>query len=428
MRVFSKIALGIFVITAVTHNPIVFAVNNDDYRSLIYDSLYYEKGEFCGTAGAVGDGSDELEGHVLPASEGGSGFEEYFDDNNVYGLVPPAIASQAEEDWYIDMRWRFVKWYWDGNVTSEGASEAGEVGWYATSPHRKILVTNPRTNKSVVTSAIESGPAPWAGVHNDSSTPPSYWQGAIEGTPAEYRGRVSGLAPKVMEALEVEPRIYETQGDDLLYAWADQSAPLGPTDSTATGGDDSGCADVVGDCGPMAVPLPEDITPSWFNYHAHGTSISYPTVTDGHNTVVHKGNDFGAESVANSDSTVGEASDIGIPAGTPVYAPFDGTVLYASYIHAGGADGNMVIIESSNKACVATLAHTTSLTVSVGETVAAGDEIGKIISLSASHLHFELWVNGEPINIGGPHPYVPFDTHAKEIWEKQKSFLLTGGL
>ncbi len=180
--------------------------------------------------------------------------------------------------------------------------------------------------------------------------------------------------------------------------------------------------------GNTSSPMPPGFKPRWGNFDAHGSSISWPRRTNGHNTVVGKRNNFGAVSVKNSNSTWGEAVDVGATPGTKVFAPLDGTVLYANTIHRGGSDGFMVIIESSDKKCVSVEAHVRNILVTKGAPVKAGQQIGEIIAISQPHLHFELWVDGQPVNVGGPvSKRSGFSNKALEIWEKQKAALTGGG-
>lgn len=185
-----------------------------------------------------------------------------------------------------------------------------------------------------------------------------------------------------------------------------------------------------------SLPLAADTQIAWFNRTNHGTSVSYPQRTNGHNTILHKNNHFGAETVMNASISMGEAVDIGAAAGTKVFSPTDGKVLRASTIHRDGSDGYMVIIESANKKCVSVMAHLTQPLVADGSTVTAGQELGRLTgSIANPHLHFELWVDGQPINIGldpdpcstGQQGCDSYSDEAEQIWNKQKEALTGGG-
>lgn len=396
---------------------------SSDHQNLFGNGIYYFDPQNIGEC--IGNtGLEELDGHKLPATKGGVGLEEYFSDPNIYALIPPP-AAQDEIDYYITMRWRYAKWAWNGTSTTGPES----IDFYQ--KHPKVLVTNPANGKSIVAVAIEAGPAPWTGTAEGKDAPPAYWRSGnyINGTPDGYTGRVAGLPPKAFQALGAQQRMYgEVNDDDLLYSWApDQNAEPGPTDTSVDLGNPA-CSQTSGSCGFSNLPIPQNATPGWYNFHAHGTSISYPTTTNGHNTIVHGSNTFEAESVKNSSTKLGEAVDIGLNPGTKVFAPFNGKVLYSGSIHPGGADGNMVILESANKECVAALAHLSNVGVAEGARVKSGERIGDIADINTDHLHFELWIGGKPINVGGPHAHSPFDQKAKEIWKLQKAFLTQGKL
>ncbi len=95
--------------------------------------------------------------------------------------------------------------------------------------------------------------------------------------------------------------------------------------------------------------------------------------------------------------------DIGVPEGTPVAAACAGTVLYSGWMT---GYGNVVIIDCGSG--ISTLyAHAESLLVHEGEQVAQGQEIdlaGMTGWATGPHVHFEIRVNGTPIN---PAPYLP---------------------
>jgi len=89
--------------------------------------------------------------------------------------------------------------------------------------------------------------------------------------------------------------------------------------------------------------------------------------------------------------------------GTPIAAAKGGTVIDARY---RGGYGNAVVI--SHGGGITTLyAHQSTMNVSSGQQVSKGDIIGWVGSTGAStgpHLHFEVRVNGSPVN---PRPYLP---------------------
>lgn len=89
--------------------------------------------------------------------------------------------------------------------------------------------------------------------------------------------------------------------------------------------------------------------------------------------------------------------DIPAPNGTSIKASEAGTVIFAGR---GSAYGNYAIIDHGGN--VATMyAHMSSITVKDGQTVAKGDEVGKVGSTgwsTGNHLHFEVRVKGSPVN------------------------------
>ncbi|MDO8848844.1 MAG: peptidoglycan DD-metalloendopeptidase family protein [Coriobacteriia bacterium] len=139
--------------------------------------------------------------------------------------------------------------------------------------------------------------------------------------------------------------------------------------------------------GIMTFPVPGfEQTPtggSAFGYRVHPI-LGY--------TRLHTGIDIGGRAVG---------KDIN---GATIVASADGKVIYAGY---RGGYGNCIIIDHGNG--VATLyAHmqSGSLKVSQGQTVERRDAIGKVGSTGLStgpHLHFEVRINGTPVD---PMPYL----------------------
>ena len=96
--------------------------------------------------------------------------------------------------------------------------------------------------------------------------------------------------------------------------------------------------------------------------------------------------------------------DIATASGTSIKAASGGTVTYAGW---KGSYGNLVVVSHGN-GIQTYYAHCSSLLVSSGETVSAGQLIAKVGSTGRStgpHLHFEIRVNGSAIN---PQSYIGY--------------------
>ncbi|MEW6508023.1 MAG: M23 family metallopeptidase [Bacteroidota bacterium] len=90
--------------------------------------------------------------------------------------------------------------------------------------------------------------------------------------------------------------------------------------------------------------------------------------------------------------------DYGVPSGTPVYASAGGMVIFADYTY---ENGYMIIINHDNgyttlyKHCSSVLKKQRDY-VRQGELIALSGNSGK--NTTGPHLHFEIWLNGKPIN------------------------------
>ena len=95
--------------------------------------------------------------------------------------------------------------------------------------------------------------------------------------------------------------------------------------------------------------------------------------------------------------------DIAAPSGAAIWAADGGLVIYAAWI---SGYGNTVAIDHGGG--ISTLyAHQSSIAVGYGQTVAKGQAIGAVGSTGYStgpHLHFEVRVNGSPVD---PMGYLP---------------------
>jgi murein DD-endopeptidase MepM/ murein hydrolase activator NlpD len=89
--------------------------------------------------------------------------------------------------------------------------------------------------------------------------------------------------------------------------------------------------------------------------------------------------------------------DIGSPPGTPVKCPAPGRVMIAT---AGGDFGKHVLIDHGN-GVRSLYGHLRKIDVKAGQKVEKGDVIGQVGSTGRStgpHLHYELLVQGKPVN------------------------------
>lgn len=96
--------------------------------------------------------------------------------------------------------------------------------------------------------------------------------------------------------------------------------------------------------------------------------------------------------------------DIGAPTGTPIKAAAGGTVIFSGW---KGTLGKLVVVSHGN-GVQTYYAHCSSLLVSSGQKVSAGQLIAKMGNTGRStgpHLHFEIRLNGYAIN---PQSYIGF--------------------
>jgi murein DD-endopeptidase MepM/ murein hydrolase activator NlpD len=89
--------------------------------------------------------------------------------------------------------------------------------------------------------------------------------------------------------------------------------------------------------------------------------------------------------------------DIGVPYGTPIHAAASGQVIYAGWMD---GYGNLVFIDHGRGISTG-YAHQSSIAVSNGQTVTQGQVIGYVGCTGhcfGPHLHFEVRVNGTPVD------------------------------
>jgi murein DD-endopeptidase MepM/ murein hydrolase activator NlpD len=92
-----------------------------------------------------------------------------------------------------------------------------------------------------------------------------------------------------------------------------------------------------------------------------------------------------------------EGIDIGVSSGTPIHAAASGTVIYCGWME---GYGNLVVIDHGNGLATA-YAHQSAIAVTCGQGVSQGSTIGYVGSTGHStgpHLHFEVRVNGAPVD------------------------------
>lgn len=107
---------------------------------------------------------------------------------------------------------------------------------------------------------------------------------------------------------------------------------------------------------------------------------------------------FGGRVAPTAGATTGhDGIDYGAGYGAAVYAADSGTVINAQY---NSARGNYIVINHGN-GMQTWYQHLSSMNVIVGQTVARGQVIGNVGTTGIStgpHLHFEVHVNGVPVN------------------------------
>lgn len=236
--------LCLFLLVSSSATGYANALQNKDLKAIIRDSVFYDPDALACSVeggGTPGYGVDELNGYRLPTNKGTTGREEAIDENGKVGTGGtvtwsktlkniPLAQRKPYQDYYITMRWNYAAWNWDGTSTD---IDEKQYSWFEKKP-RLVLVTNPKTNKSIIAAALEAGPGPWVGVDRDSNnTPKQGWSNPTRGTPEGYKGIVSGFPPIAYKALGLGSGDGGYPGEkkvELTYSWAsDQNATPGPT-------------------------------------------------------------------------------------------------------------------------------------------------------------------------------------------------------
>lgn len=123
---------------------------------------------------------------------------------------------------------------------------------------------------------------------------------------------------------------------------------------------------------------------------------------------------FGARPASDTNgigSTNHGGLDIGAPYGAPIYSAGAGTVTLADWY---GGYGNAVMIALDN-GFTTLFGHMSSIGVSAGDRVAAGQIVGLVGSTGNStgpHLHYSIFLNGQPID---PAQFYGFDVGSRRI-------------
>jgi septal ring factor EnvC (AmiA/AmiB activator) len=106
---------------------------------------------------------------------------------------------------------------------------------------------------------------------------------------------------------------------------------------------------------------------------------------------------FGSRCLGNGDCSSHPGIDIGVPAGTPIQASAGGTVIFTGWM---GGYGNLTIIDHGRGLATA-YGHQSSIAVGNGAIVSQGQVIGYVGCTGycfGAHLHFEVRVNGIPVD------------------------------
>jgi murein DD-endopeptidase MepM/ murein hydrolase activator NlpD len=109
---------------------------------------------------------------------------------------------------------------------------------------------------------------------------------------------------------------------------------------------------------------------------------------------------FGPRCLPNGDCSFHPGIDIGAASGTPIHAAAAGTVIYAGWME---GYGNLTVIDHGHGLATA-YGHQSSIAAGLGSSVSQGSVIGYVGCTGycfGPHLHFEVRVNGEPVDPTG---------------------------
>lgn len=256
--------------------------------------------------------------YALPATHGKTGREEAVNPEGQVASTGAKVTfsrhaalGAAYRDYYITMRWNSAAWDFSGHARD---IDQAQYQWMADKP-RLVLVTNPRTGRSIIAAAIEAGPGAWVGVTTGSDRDGAAhgWPGYVRGTPAGYSGIVSGFPPTALAALGAQTGYVGESGDDLTYQWApDQNAVPGPTNQQATGGGANGTVQNISNGETGSACTPTTGAPQQVSYN--GVAVKVPASK----YTTYQGVDYSSMTVQAPNPTVAKAIAAGFRwLGTP---------------------------------------------------------------------------------------------------------------
>ncbi len=164
---------------------------------------------------------------------------------------------------------------------------------------------------------------------------------------------------------------------------------------TSTDRADAILADIVARNKPVAIPVVETPKPTYTQYTTSVYSGAVTPAIDGTKVWPTSGRNINCDYWGYYGHN---GVDIGGASGAPIYAYMGGTVIFSGWDTTGY--GNCVKINHGN-GVVTIYAHCSSLGVTAGQVVNAGDYLGGIGMTgwaTGNHLHFEVRVNSVPVN------------------------------
>ncbi len=164
---------------------------------------------------------------------------------------------------------------------------------------------------------------------------------------------------------------------------------------TSTDRADAILADIVERNKPVEIPVVEAPKPTYTQYTTSVYSGAVTPAIDGTKVWPTAGRNINCDYWGYYGHN---GVDIGGASGAPIYAYMGGTVIFSGWDTTGY--GNCVKINHGN-GVVTIYAHCSSLGVTAGQVVNAGDYLGGIGMTgwaTGNHLHFEVRVNSVPVN------------------------------